>query len=59
MSTEEKNFSISNDVTPVHHDAKGIKGIRREDNILLAKLGYKSEFKREFSVSLRSATHGH
>ncbi|KAN0126751.1 Amino acid/polyamine transporter I [Russula decolorans] len=50
MSTEEKNFSISNDVTPVHHDAKGIKGIRREDNILLAKLGYKSEFKREFSL---------
>jgi hypothetical protein len=25
--------------------------VHREDNILLGKLGYKSEFKREFSVS--------
>jgi hypothetical protein len=55
MSVEEKKDSISNDVTPVHHDTKGIQGIhgiRRADNVLLAKLGYKSEFKREFSVSL-------
>lgn len=59
MSTEEKKLSISDDVTPVHHDAKGIQGIRRADNVLLAKLGYRSEFKREFSVSLRSATHGY
>jgi len=59
MSAEEKKESISNDVTPVHHDAKGIQGIRRADNVLLAKLGYKSEFRREFSVSLCSATHGH
>jgi hypothetical protein len=52
MSVEEKKDSISNDVTPVHHDTKDIQGTRRADNVLLAKLGYKSEFKREFSVSL-------
>jgi hypothetical protein len=33
--------SSQDDVPPVH----------REDNNLLRKLGYKSEFKREFSVS--------
>jgi hypothetical protein len=61
MSTEEKKSSISNDVSPVHHDSdlKGVQGIRRADNVLLAKLGYRSEFKREFSVSLCSSTHGH
>jgi hypothetical protein len=61
MSAEEKKSSVSNDVTPspVHDGAEGIQGIRRADNILLAKLGYRSEFKREFSVSLCSATHGH
>ena len=60
MSAEEKNHSISNDVTPVPvpHDAKGIQSIRRADNVLLAKLGYRSEFKREFSVGLCSTTHG-
>jgi hypothetical protein len=52
MSADEKEYSISNDVTPVHHGAKDVEGTRRADNILLAKLGYRSEFKREFSVSL-------
>ncbi len=51
MSADEKETSVSNDVTPVLSDAKDIEGIRREDNALLAKLGYKSEFRREFSVS--------
>jgi hypothetical protein len=61
MSVEEKkpSSSISNDVTPVQQDAKGIEGTRRADNVLLAKLGYRSEFQREFSVSLCSATHSH
>jgi len=27
-----------------------LPALHREDNILLGKLGYKSEFKREFSV---------
>jgi hypothetical protein len=55
---EKKQSSISNDVTPVHHDEKGVESIRRDDNVLLAKLGYRSEFKREFSVSL-FYDHGH
>jgi len=50
MSADEKKFSISNDVTPVHHGAKDVEGTRRADNVLLAKLGYRSEFKREFSL---------
>jgi hypothetical protein len=52
MSAEEKKLSVSNDVNPVHPDARGIEGLRREDNVLLARLGYRSEFRREFSVSL-------
>lgn len=39
--TESAN--VSQDDIPVLH---------REDNILLGKLGYKSEFKREFSVRI-------
>jgi hypothetical protein len=39
--TESVSVSSQDDAPPVH----------REDNILLRKLGYKSEFKREFSVS--------
>jgi amino acid permease (GABA permease) len=50
MSAEEKKLSVSNDVNPVHPDARGIEGLRREDNVLLARLGYRSEFRREFSV---------
>jgi hypothetical protein len=50
---EKKPSSVSDEVTPVHHaDDKGVESIRRDDNVLLAKLGYRSEFKREFSVSL-------
>ena len=55
MSAEEKKSSVSNDVTSVHHGAASagdVETTRRADNILLAKLGYRSEFKREFSVSL-------
>ena len=52
MSAEEKKSSVSNDVTSVHHGAGDVETTRRADNILLAKLGYRSEFKREFSVSL-------
>lgn len=50
MSAEKEQSSISNDVVSVHHE--GTEGIRRADNVLLARLGYKSEFKREFSVSV-------
>lgn len=52
MATDEEKRSISNEAISVHHDAKAIESTRRDDNILLAKLGYRSEFRREFSVSL-------
>lgn len=38
-----ESADVSQDDLPVLH---------REDNILLGKLGYKSEFKREFSVRI-------
>ncbi|KAI0005109.1 amino acid/polyamine transporter I [Russula compacta] len=50
MSTDEEKRSISNDVVLVHHDTKAIESTRRADDVLLAKLGYRSEFKREFSL---------
>jgi hypothetical protein len=52
MSVEKEQLSISNEVVLVQHDVKRTESIRRADNVLLAKLGYKSEFKREFSVSV-------
>jgi len=53
MSAAEEKPYISNDVTVVYHETthKGIEEVRRADNVLLAHLGYRSEFKREFSVS--------
>ena len=33
------------------HDHETLRALRRADDVMLAKLGYKSEFKREFSVS--------
>ena len=50
MATEEKP-TVSNDVVSVRNEA-GWDNVRRADDVLLAKLGYKSEFRREFSVSL-------
>jgi len=50
MSADNEKRSISEDVTSVHHVVQGKEGIRRADNKLLARLGYKSEFKREFSL---------
>jgi regulatory protein YycI of two-component signal transduction system YycFG len=52
MSVDKEKRSISEDVASVHHDVKETEGIRRADNVLLARLGYRSEFKREFSVSV-------
>jgi hypothetical protein len=52
MAADEEKSSISKDVILVHHDDKKLDGVRRSDNILLARLGYKSEFRREFSVGL-------
>jgi hypothetical protein len=58
MLKEEEKPSVSNDIVSVRNES-GCDNIRRADDVLLAKLGYKSEFKREFSVSripLRKAT---
>ncbi|KAI9467111.1 amino acid transporter [Lactarius psammicola] len=49
MVTDEEKPSASNDVVSAHNDPES-DGVRRADDILLAKLGYKSEFKREFSL---------
>lgn len=45
----EKPSAASNDVVSVHNGSES-DGVRREDDLLLAKLGYKSEFRREFSL---------
>jgi hypothetical protein len=52
MSADKEKRSISDDVASVHNGVKEKEGIRRADNVLLARLGYRSEFKREFSVSV-------
>jgi regulatory protein YycI of two-component signal transduction system YycFG len=49
---DSEKHSISNAVTPVHHGVKEKESIRRDDNVLLAKLGYRGVFRREFSVSV-------
>ncbi|KAH9977683.1 amino acid transporter [Lactifluus volemus] len=52
MSADKEKHTISNDVVVVHHgdEKTGTNEIRRADDILLARLGYKSEFRREFSL---------
>jgi hypothetical protein len=52
MSADEEKPTISNDIVLVHHENKKTEEIWHADDMLLAKLGYKSEFRREFSVSL-------
>lgn len=39
--------TVDSGVTP---DSHNISAVRHDDDVLLAQLGYKSEFKREFSV---------
>jgi hypothetical protein len=58
MSADNEKRSISEDVTSVHHVVKGKESIRRADNNLLARLGYRSEFKREFSVRVPYGPYG-
>ena len=62
MSDAEKQFDHDGkddanvQAVPVDSQAKhgngALMSLRRADDVLLAKLGYKSEFRREFSVSL-------
>ena len=51
MVTDEEKPTVLNDVGSTHNSPQ-LDGVRHADDVLLAKLGYKSEFKREFSVSL-------
>lgn len=39
----------ANETSTVHKP--GVLGTRKRDDALLAKMGYKSEFRREFSVN--------
>ena len=51
----EKDTSVNVDAVTVDPHRKGhntgLLSLRHADDVLLAKLGYKSEFRREFSVS--------
>jgi amino acid permease (GABA permease) len=49
MAVDQEKSSASNDVVSVHKDSMS-DGVRRADDVLLAQLGYKSEFRREFSL---------
>jgi hypothetical protein len=51
MAADQEKPTVSNDVVSVRNES-GLETVRRADDVLLAKLGYKSEFRREFSVSL-------
>ena len=54
MSVDEKNATaVSAYSTSIDHE--NLSAVKHADDVLLAQLGYKSEFKREFSVSRPSA----
>ena len=54
MSVDEKNATaVSAYSTSIDHE--NLSAVKHADDVLLAQLGYKSEFKREFSVSCPSA----
>ena len=59
QSTTDKKGSVEVNAVLVHRqhhhgptDESDIGALRHADNVLLAKLGYKSEFRREFSVRI-------
>ena len=53
MSLKEKGGSVAVAYsTGVDHE--NLSAVKHADDVRLAQLGYKSEFKREFSVSLTS-----
>jgi hypothetical protein len=52
MSADEEKKPTSFDDVISAHGEKGLDEVRHADNILLARLGYKSQFRREFSVGL-------
>ena len=53
MSVDEKKAVKTSTETahePGYGSDESLNAIRHADDVLLAKLGYKSEFRREFSV---------
>ncbi len=54
MSDEEKRTTASTAVVEEESHGGALKALKHADDALLAKLGYRSEFRREFSVCLRS-----
>lgn len=53
MAHTEKKLDAVVDTTPVGQGTNGeTVDLRHADDELLAELGYKSEFKREFSVNI-------
>ena len=50
--SQEKQSATTITQEAGHHHHESLTEVRHADDVLLAKLGYKSEFKREFSVSL-------
>jgi hypothetical protein len=49
--TSEKEKATVNTVDVSHtSDSHDVNALRHADDVLLAELGYKAEFKREFSV---------
>ena len=53
MSVDEKT-AVAASVRPLGDHHEDLTAVKHADDVLLAQLGYKSEFKREFSVSLVS-----
>ena len=53
MSVKEKGTSAAS-VHSIPGDHENLNAVRHADDALLAQLGYKSEFKREFSVSFEA-----
>lgn len=54
MSFKSEKGGIETSVQPVDagaaHGSHDLSTVKHDDDVLLAQLGYKSEFKREFSV---------
>ena len=51
MSVDEK-AAVAASVRPLGDHHEDLTAVKHADDVLLAQLGYKSEFKREFAVSL-------
>lgn len=50
MMSEKDRTTLNTVEVAQSKDSHDIDSLRRADDVLLAELGYKSEFRREFSV---------